>query len=60
MIVTNANCTSTGLALSGNKVRKLEFVLADALSQGAYTVLTCGGAQSNHARATAVAAARGK
>jgi D-cysteine desulfhydrase len=48
----------TGLALSGNKVRKLEFVLADALSQGADTVLTCGGAQSNHARATAVAAAR--
>jgi D-cysteine desulfhydrase len=48
----------TGLALSGNKVRKLEFVLADALKVGADTVLTCGGEQSNHARATAVAAAR--
>jgi D-cysteine desulfhydrase len=48
----------TGLALSGNKVRKLEFVLADALKMGADTVLTCGGEQSNHARATAVAAAR--
>lgn len=47
----------TGIALSGNKIRKLEFVLADALEQGADTVLTCGGAQSNHARATAVAAA---
>ena len=48
----------TGGALSGNKIRKLEFVLADALAQGADTVLTCGGAQSNHSRATAIAAAR--
>jgi D-cysteine desulfhydrase len=48
----------TGAALSGNKVRKLEFVLADALAQKADTVITCGGAQSNHCRATAVAAAR--
>ncbi|MGE5841255.1 MAG: D-cysteine desulfhydrase family protein [Deltaproteobacteria bacterium] len=48
----------TGLELTGNKVRKLEFVLADALQQKADTVLTCGGAQSNHSRATAVAAAR--
>ncbi len=47
----------TGVALSGNKIRKLEFVLADALSQNADTVLTCGGAQSNHSRATAIAAA---
>ena len=47
----------TGVGLSGNKVRKLEFVLADALDRGADTVLTCGGSQSNHARATAVAAA---
>ena len=47
----------TGAGLSGNKIRKLEFVLADALNQGADTVLTCGGAQSNHARATAIAAA---
>jgi len=48
----------TGFALSGNKIRKLEFVMADAIHQHADTVLTCGGAQSNHARATAVAAAR--
>jgi len=47
----------TGIALTGNKVRKLEFVLADALVQKADVVLTCGGAQSNHSRATAVAAA---
>jgi D-cysteine desulfhydrase len=47
----------TGVSLSGNKIRKLEFVLADALDSGADTVLTCGGAQSNHARATAIAAA---
>jgi D-cysteine desulfhydrase len=47
----------TGVALSGNKIRKLEFVLADAVAKKADTVLTCGGAQSNHCRATAVAAA---
>jgi len=47
----------TGAALSGNKIRKLEFVLAEALSRKADIVLTCGGAQSNHCRATAVAAA---
>jgi D-cysteine desulfhydrase len=48
----------TGVDLTGNKVRKLEFVLADALHQGADIVLTCGGSQSNHSRATAIAAAR--
>jgi D-cysteine desulfhydrase len=47
----------TGAGLSGNKIRKLEFVLADALDCSADTVITCGGAQSNHARATAIAAA---
>lgn len=46
----------TGAALSGNKVRKLDFLMADALAQGAHTVLTTGRIQSNHARATAVAA----
>ncbi|MDZ7374848.1 MAG: D-cysteine desulfhydrase family protein [candidate division KSB1 bacterium] len=46
----------TGCAASGNKVRKLEFVLADALRQGAQVIVTCGGIQSNHARATAVLA----
>ena len=47
----------TGAALSGNKIRKLEFVLADALARKADTIITCGGAQSNHCRATAIAAA---
>jgi D-cysteine desulfhydrase len=48
----------TGLELTGNKARKLEFLLADALDHGADTVVTAGGVQSNHARATAFAAAR--
>ncbi|MEA5059151.1 MAG: D-cysteine desulfhydrase family protein [Candidatus Pelethousia sp.] len=43
----------TGVALGGNKVRKLEFLLADALAQGCDTILTTGGAQSNHAMLTA-------
>lgn len=48
----------TGCALSGNKVRKLEFTLADALQQGADTLVTCGGVQSNHCRATALLGAQ--
>lgn len=48
----------TGIELTGNKVRKLELLLADAQRQGADTVLTCGGVQSNHCRATALAAAQ--
>ncbi|MBW1877954.1 MAG: D-cysteine desulfhydrase family protein [Deltaproteobacteria bacterium] len=46
----------TGLGLSGNKVRKLELLLAEAVDHGAEVVVTCGGIQSNHCRATAVAA----
>lgn len=42
----------------GNKVRKLEFVLPDALAANADTLVTLGGLQSNHARATAAAAAK--
>src|SRR5678815_424497 len=42
----------------GNKVRKLGFVAAEAIAQGADTLITCGGVQSNHARATAAAAAK--
>jgi D-cysteine desulfhydrase len=42
---------------AGNKIRKLEFLLADARVQGADIVITCGGIQSNHARATALLAA---
>lgn len=38
----------TGCVGSGNKVRKLEFILAAALAQGCDTIITCGGLQSNH------------
>src|SRR3989442_6440858 len=48
----------TGLALGGNKVRKLEFLVGDALAQGACTLVTLGAAQSNHCRQTAAAAAK--
>ncbi len=48
----------TGCAMTGNKVRKLEFLCAEAIRRGATTLMTCGGVQSNHARTTAVAAAR--
>lgn len=48
----------TGCATSGNKIRKLEFTLADALQQGAKVIITCGGVQSNHARATAILGAQ--
>ena len=48
----------TGLELSGNKIRKLEYVVADAIAQGADTLITHGGAQSNHCRATAALGAR--
>jgi D-cysteine desulfhydrase len=46
----------TSGAAAGNKLRKLEYLLADAQEHGATVVLTCGAAQSNHARATAIAA----
>ncbi|HWM87589.1 MAG TPA: D-cysteine desulfhydrase family protein [Kofleriaceae bacterium] len=48
----------TGAELSGNKVRKLEFLLGEARATGCDTVITCGGQQSNHCRATALASAR--
>ncbi len=48
----------TGLELSGNKARKLEFLVADAEATGADVLVTCGGVQSNHCRATAFAAAK--
>jgi len=47
----------TGLATGGNKTRKLEFLIADALQQEADCVITAGGPQSNHCRQTAAAAA---
>jgi D-cysteine desulfhydrase family pyridoxal phosphate-dependent enzyme len=46
----------TGLALGGNKTRKLEYLLGDALNQGCDAVITAGAAQSNHCRQTAAAA----
>jgi D-cysteine desulfhydrase len=49
---------ATSGAESGNKIRKLEFLLADAKAHGARVVVTCGGLQSNHARATALTCAQ--
>lgn len=48
----------TGAELMGNKVRKLEYLMAEAQAERATHVITCGGEQSNHARATAFAAAQ--
>lgn len=48
----------TGLATGGNKTRKLEFLLADAIAKGCDTIITEGGRQSNHVRQTAAAAAK--
>jgi D-cysteine desulfhydrase len=48
---------ATGGAESGNKLRKLELLLADAVAKKSDTVVTCGGLQSNHARATALCCA---
>jgi L-cysteate sulfo-lyase len=56
LFVKRDDCT--GLALGGNKTRKLEFLMADALQAGATTVVTIGGVQSNHCRQTAAAAAK--
>jgi len=48
----------TGSEYSGNKVRKIEYAVAEALRQGCDTLVTCGGIQSNHCRATAAVAAK--
>lgn len=47
-----------GLTSGGNKTRKLEFLVADALAQGADTLITCGAVQSNHCRLTLSAAVK--
>lgn len=47
-----------GLTAGGNKTRKLEFLMADALEKGADTILTCGAVQSNHCRLTLAAAVK--
>jgi D-cysteine desulfhydrase family pyridoxal phosphate-dependent enzyme len=49
---------NNGFALGGNKARKLEFLIGDAIEKGADTIITTGGLQSNHARLTAAAARR--
>src|SRR5438876_10850763 len=46
----------TGLALGGNKARKLDYLMADAVERGCDTLVTAGGAQANLARMTAAAA----
>ena len=56
LLVKRDDCT--GLALGGNKTRKLEFLMAEALAAGADCVITAGGVQSNHVRQTAAAAAK--
>jgi D-cysteine desulfhydrase len=48
----------TGVSVTGNKVRKLELLVAEAKQRGADTLITCGGVQSNHCRATAAVAAQ--
>ncbi|RZA08209.1 MAG: D-cysteine desulfhydrase family protein [Proteobacteria bacterium] len=48
----------TGFEVSGNKIRKLDYLAQDALNKGATCLVTCGGVQSNHCRATAALAAR--
>jgi D-cysteine desulfhydrase family pyridoxal phosphate-dependent enzyme len=48
----------TGLAFGGNKVRKLEFIMADALNQGATIIITSGGAQTNFGRLAVAAATK--
>ncbi len=48
----------TPLAMGGNKLRKLEYLAADALAQGADTLITAGALQSNHVRQTAAIAAK--
>ncbi|KAF2174809.1 tryptophan synthase beta subunit-like PLP-dependent enzyme [Zopfia rhizophila CBS 207.26] len=55
--IKREDCNS-GLAFGGNKVRKLEYVLPDAIAQSADTLVTVGGLQSNHMRQTAAAASK--
>lgn len=56
LFVKRDDCT--GLATGGNKTRKLEFLVADALDKGADTLVTCGAVQSNHCRLTLAAAVK--
>ncbi len=51
------DCNS-GLAFGGNKIRKLEYIVPDAIAAGADTLVTIGGVQSNHTRQVAAVAAK--
>ena len=51
------DCNS-GLAFGGNKIRKLEYIIPDAIASGADTLVTIGGVQSNHTRQVAAVAAK--
>ncbi len=51
------DCNS-GLAFGGNKIRKLEYIVPDAIASGADTLVTIGGVQSNHTRQVAAVAAK--
>ena len=53
----SARTCNSGLAFGGNKTRKLEYLVADALAQGCDTLVSIGGVQSNHTRQVAAAAA---
>ena len=57
MIWAKREDCNSGLAFGGNKVRKLEYLLADALAQGCDTLASIGGVQSNHTRQVAAVAA---
>ena len=57
MVWAKREDVNSGLAFGGNKVRKLEYLLADALEQGADTLVSIGGVQSNHTRQVAAVAA---
>lgn len=48
----------TGFELSGNKIRKLEYIMYDVMENNCNVLITCGGVQSNHCRATAAVAAK--
>src|SRR6202012_1311990 len=57
ILAQREDCNS-GLAYGGNKTRKLEYLVADALAQGCDTLVSIGGVQSNHTRQVAAVAAR--
>ena len=55
--VKREDCNS-GLAFGGNKIRKMEYIVPDAIASGADTLVTIGGIQSNHTRQVAAVAAK--